>query len=64
MKGGKVLKVQSKNVFENEIDLLEKAINDNKIKIVYFSNPNNPSGTKYTSEEIENLVSKIKTLGF
>ena len=64
MKGGQIFRVQSKNVFENEIELLEEVIRNNKIKIVYFSNPNNPSGTKYTSREIEKLVSNNKDTCF
>jgi histidinol-phosphate aminotransferase len=41
-----------------DLDPILKSIND-KTKIIYLANPNNPTGTIFTKKQFENFVSKV-----
>lgn len=55
--GGKCIKISMKN---NGLDIekMVEAITD-KTKIIWFCNPNNPTGTIFTKDEIKSVLDKI-----
>jgi histidinol-phosphate aminotransferase len=44
--------------FHYDLDAIAGAIN-NKTKIIYLANPNNPTGTMFTKKQFENFISKV-----
>lgn len=53
------IEIPAKN-FGHDLDAMLQAVNDNpNTKIVFISNPNNPTGTLLTKEEIRSFVKKI-----
>lgn len=55
--GGVVVKLPLKN-YKHDLDGFVEKIND-KTKIIYICNPNNPMGNILTRDEIDNFVAKV-----
>lgn len=55
--GGKVVEIPMKN-HGLDLEAMVNAIND-KTKIIWLCNPNNPTGTIFTMEELENILDRI-----
>lgn len=55
--GGKYVSVPMKD-YRFDLDALLKAITD-KTKIIFIANPNNPTGTYVTAQEVENFIAKV-----
>ncbi len=55
--GAKPIKVKEKNM-RTDIEAILKAVNE-KTKIIFIANPNNPTGSYLTSDEIDLLVKKL-----
>lgn len=53
--GGKVIQVYGDDPFQPKPQALLNSINE-KTKIVYISNPNNPTGALYTQEQVESIL--------
>jgi len=64
MKGGKIVTVSTENIFENNLNKIEKSLNNNQIKAFYFSNPNNPTGKILSFDEVESMVSSFPRTWF
>lgn len=58
LSGGEILEIETKDYFV-DVDSIISAI-DNKTKIVYIDNPNNPLGCIITSDDVERIIKKIK----
>lgn len=50
--------------FQLDIEHFENYLNLHKPKIVYICNPNNPTGTMYKKETIEQLITKFENIMF
>ena len=57
--GGKVILAKEKN-YKTSVDEILKMVND-KTKIVFIANPNNPTGTYLTKNELLNLREKLRS---
>lgn len=55
--GRKIVKIQHKN-YSFDLIAMASAITD-KTKLIYLANPNNPTGTMFTSSELESFLSKV-----
>ena len=64
MKGGNIYKVFFDNIFSNILNNIDETLNENDVKILYLSNPNNPSGRKVPKNEIEILIRKYSKTWF
>lgn len=59
--GGVLKFVPYKENWKNDLDGLAAAAHEHQAKLVYLSNPDNPTGTFYGAKEIAEFVSKIPT---
>lgn len=57
--GAKVKKIQETN-YQTNLDAVRNAIDD-KTKIIFLANPNNPTGSCFTKQAWENFISKVPT---
>jgi histidinol-phosphate aminotransferase len=55
--GRKSILIPLKNYHYN-LDRISESVNE-KTKIIYLANPNNPTGTMFTRKEFENFINKI-----
>lgn len=53
--GATVVPVLGRSAFESNAEGLKKVLSP-RVKIVYFSNPTNPTGVTYSKEEIESIL--------
>ena len=54
---GNLIRVPLKN-YTYDLDAMAEAIND-RVKLVYIANPNNPTGTMITAEEMDRFMDRI-----
>lgn len=57
-KYGRKSKLISLKDYHFDLDRIAKSVNE-KTKIIYLANPNNPTGTMFTRNEFENFMEKI-----
>jgi len=50
--------LNEENNFKIDLDDLINVINENKIELMVFANPNNPTGTIFTRDEIEKILNE------
>ena len=55
--GAKPIKVKEKNL-RTDVEAILNAVNE-KTKIIFIANPNNPTGSYLRSDEIELLIKKL-----
>lgn len=60
--GGKTVYIESDENFNVKADDIIKASNENKAKIVFICNPNNPTGTVFKEEEIIKIIENVSSL--
>lgn len=56
--GGKVVKIPLKEDYSHDLEAMLAAVND-RTKIVYITNPNNPTGVMVNKEELEDFASRL-----
>ncbi len=56
--GAKVIMVPVRPDFTTDLDAILEAVND-KTKLIYLCNPNNPTGTICTRDEVEKFLDKL-----
>ncbi len=56
--GGKVIKVPLKEDYSHDLEAMLAAVNE-KTKIVYITNPNNPTGAIVTRKELEDFATRL-----
>jgi len=60
--GGKTLYIDSDENFNVNPEDIIKSANENKAKIVFICNPNNPTGTVFKEEEIIKIIENVSSL--
>lgn len=60
--GGKTLYIDSDENFNVNPEDIIKSANENKAKIVFICNPNNPTGTVFKEEEIVKVIENVSSL--
>ncbi|MBC7332947.1 MAG: histidinol-phosphate transaminase [Actinobacteria bacterium] len=55
--GGKVIKVPLENLRQNVVSMVDAI--DTKTKIIFLTNPHNPTGTNITEDEFKSLVKDV-----
>lgn len=63
-RGARVVSIMGSDPFEKAIGKYIEVLDQQTIKMVYIVNPNNPTGTHYSRDEIEFLVSKYPEVLF
>lgn len=61
--GAEVTQIQLNEDFTLPIDIVKTEISAKKPKLLFLSNPNNPTGQLYSENEIEDLISAMKLVG-
>jgi histidinol-phosphate aminotransferase len=44
---------------KNDLDALSELVQDDQVRVVYLSNPDNPTGTWHTASEIETFIERL-----
>ncbi|QEK11911.1 histidinol-phosphate transaminase [Crassaminicella thermophila] len=60
--GGKILEVLSNSSFQINVDEIIKEAKFKKAKVIFLCNPNNPTGTVISKEEIERVIRKTEAI--
>lgn len=60
--GGNLKEVQSNNDFEVNINEIIKIANDEKAKLIFLCNPNNPTGTIIKRGDIEKVINETNSI--
>ncbi|CAM3908026.1 pyridoxal phosphate-dependent aminotransferase [Lederbergia lenta] len=61
--GAEVTKIQLNDDFTLPLEVVKSEINERKPRLLFLSNPNNPTGQLYSEAEIEELIAAMNQIG-